>query len=110
MVKLRAHGSGRSPAGALAWGASGREFKSSRPDHFFREKRKPLLFPPSFLPFPGFEPCVEKVQHGRTQVALRLADGFIEVKVGKAKTAIFTNYREIVRPADAEKWFAIAPK
>ena len=34
----------------------------------------------------------------------------VALEAGNSTRVIFTNYREPVRPADAEKWFAINPK
>jgi integrase len=34
----------------------------------------------------------------------------VALEAGNSPCVVFSNYRELVRPADAEKWFAIGPK
>lgn len=34
----------------------------------------------------------------------------VALEAGNSPRVVFSNYRELVRPADAEKWFAIGPK
>ena len=33
----------------------------------------------------------------------------VALEAGNSPRVVFSNYRELVRPADAVKWFAIAP-
>jgi hypothetical protein len=33
----------------------------------------------------------------------------VALEAGNSPRVVFSNYRELVRPVDAEKWFSIAP-
>ena len=34
----------------------------------------------------------------------------VSLEAGNSPRMVFSNYRELVRPADAEKWFAVTPE